>query len=456
MSGPAGVGALLRESLLRNSAMLLLASVELAAGGFLFWQLVAHLFPAAEVGRASVLISASTLISTLALLGMNNSLIRYLSEWPDRARTVNSGTTLVAGAAAAGAVGFAAGTHVLAPELTALRHPAEVAVFVGLTVAAAVSMVNDNLFVALRRSGFVLSRNSLVVALRLALPFALLGGSAFGIFAAYWLAVAVALIPYLVVLARSFGLPPRLRASAGRLRAMWRYSAGNYLATAILMMPSLLMPILVAHRTDAAHAAYYYIASLVASVQALVPQATARSFFAEVMTGGGRLRELLPRVLGLTAALQLPVLLVLVVAGRFVLRLFGAEYARAYPLLVLLAVTLTLSSVGFVGSTLLLISGRLRLLVQVSLAGCAVSLTGSFLLADRGLVWVGGSMLAGEVVLTLGYAPIIGAAMHAGRLAAAAAGPDPADPTGTGTATGTGTGAGTGTATGTGTGTGTG
>ena len=44
--------AALGDSLLRNSALLLLATVELAAGGFLFWQLVAHLFTPAEVGRA--------------------------------------------------------------------------------------------------------------------------------------------------------------------------------------------------------------------------------------------------------------------------------------------------------------------------------------------------------------------------------------------------------------------
>ena len=37
----------------------------------------------------------STLLANLALLGMNNSLIRYLGEWPDPARTVNSGVLLV-------------------------------------------------------------------------------------------------------------------------------------------------------------------------------------------------------------------------------------------------------------------------------------------------------------------------------------------------------------------------
>jgi O-antigen/teichoic acid export membrane protein len=333
--------------------------------------------------------------------------------------------TLVAATAAAVALIFAGCMRAVDPTLGFGRHPAEIAVFVGLTTAAAVSMFNDNLFIALRRSGFVLSRNTLVVVLRLTLPFVLLQGNAFGIFASYWLAAAVALVLYLVVLARSFALPPRLRVSAARLRAMWRYSAGNYLATVVLMMPMLLMPMLVAHRAGAVQAAYYYIASLIAAVQVFVPQATARSFFAEVTDDPGGLRRLLLRTLGLTAALQLPLLLALVGLGRPLLGLFGAEYQPAYPLLVLLTLTQALSSVGFIGSTLLLLSGRLRLLVQLSVGGCAVSLAGAYLLADRGLVWVGWSLLAGEAILAAGYLHIITAAMRAGIGAVGT--PDPTD-----------------------------
>ena len=117
------VRRLVRDSLLRNSAMLVLAAVELSFGGFLFWQLATHLFSPAEVGRAGVLISASTLIATLALLGMNSSLVRFLGEWPDPARTVNSGSMLVAIAATVGALGYALGAAVLAPDLARRRRP---------------------------------------------------------------------------------------------------------------------------------------------------------------------------------------------------------------------------------------------------------------------------------------------------------------------------------------------
>jgi O-antigen/teichoic acid export membrane protein len=234
----------------------------------------------------------------------------------------------------------------------------------------------------------------------------------FGIFLAYWLALAVALPLYVATLRGRFGLPARLTLATDRLRAMWRYSAGNYLATAILMMPTLLMPVLVAQRVDAGHAALYYIASLVASVLAFVPQATCRSFFAEVTHDGKRLHVLLPRVLAVTFGLQVPLLVVMGVAGRPVLRLFGPVYAEAYPLLLVLALVSALSSVGFVGSTLLLISGRVRLLCQLSAVACTISLLGAYLLAGRGLIWVGGALLAGELVLAVAYAAVIGTALR--------------------------------------------
>jgi LmbE family N-acetylglucosaminyl deacetylase/O-antigen/teichoic acid export membrane protein len=395
------------DSLFRNSAFLLLGTIELAAGGFIFWQIVAHLFNTADVGRASALVSASTLIANLALLGMNNSLIRYLHTWPDRAATANTALVVVTAAAALGAAAFVACSRWLAPELGLLRQPADAALFVLFTAALAASMLNDSVFIALRRSGYILSRNTVMVLLRTALPFACVTLGAFGIFTAYQVAIALALPVYLIMLRRRFGMSTRLRAQRDRLAAMWRYSAGNYVATAILMLPTLAMPVLVAQRVGPADAAYYYIAAMLASALTFVPQATTRSFFAEATHDIDHLRASLRKVIRLTAIAQTPILLILVGTGPFVLGLFGSEYTAAYPVLVVLAISGALTSVGFVGSTLLMLTGRLRLMCGISAVGCAVSLAGSYLLVGRGLVWVGWSLVAGELILCVFYIVLV-------------------------------------------------
>jgi hypothetical protein len=46
-----------------------------------------------------------------------------------------------------------------------------------------------------------------------------------------------------------------------------------------------------------------------------------------------------------------------------------------------------------------------------------VSVLGAYLLAGRGLVWVGGALLAGEAVLAVGYCAIIAASLRAGTRA---------------------------------------
>jgi O-antigen/teichoic acid export membrane protein len=401
------VKAFRQDALIRSSALLLLSTVEVAAGGFLFWQISARLFTPDQVGRTSALITASALIANLALLGMQNSVIRYLHEWDDPAGTVNSAVTVVTAAAAAGAGLFVAAAGVLAPELTMLREPGNAALFMVFTVALAVTLINDNVFIGLQRSGHVAGRNTLTVVLRLALPFAVTGLGAFGLFTAYQGAATVALIAYLFVLRHKLAMPTRLRVDRARFAAMWRYSAGNYLATILLLFPALVMPMVVAHRLDPAHAAYYYIASLVAGVLTFVPQATSRSLFAQASADPSGLRPLLRRVVLLTAAVQVPALAVLIAAGPLVLRLFGPAYATAYPLLVVLLIGAALAGVGFVGNALMLVVGRLTVMCVVTAVAAVVAVGGAYLFAGRGLLWIGGSLLAGELVLCLTYLPLI-------------------------------------------------
>lgn len=419
-SRPAGhrlaerIRAARRDVFLRNSALLLLATAGLAGGGFVFWQLVARLYTPEQVGLAGTLISASALVATLAMLGMNNSLIRYLGEWPDRGRTISSGVAVVAGAAAFGSLVFAAGASWFAPPLAeTLRGPAVIA-FTALTVAGAVGTLYDNVFVALRSSGYVLARNGVAVLLRLVLPLGLLALGGMGIFTAYWLAFALGGVIYLVALRTKFDLPLLSPISLHRLRAMWRYSLGTYLATVILMAPNLLMPILVAQRNGLRAAAGYYIAALLASVLLFVPEAASRSFFAEATHHGGLARTGLWRVLMLIGVTQTPIVVVLVIFGGPVLALFGESYATAYPLLVVLAVTNALGAVAFVGSTVLLITRRIRLLCTVSAIAYGTALAGAVLLGGRGPIWIAGSLLAGEIILAGAYLAIIATAIRSG------------------------------------------
>jgi O-antigen/teichoic acid export membrane protein len=193
---------------------------------------------------------------------------------------------------------------------------------------------------------------------------------------------------------------------------MWSYSIGTHVATVILMLPTLLMPTVVAERAGLADAGYYYVASLIASVLLFVPQAAGRGLFAEAVAGSGPPARQLRRAVRLTAYGQVPLLVIVVALGKPLLALFGPEYVPAYPALVLLVLSNALASVGFLGSTVLLVSHRVRLLVVLSAAAYAVSVGGGYLLASRGLVWISAALLVGELILAAGYLRVIARALR--------------------------------------------
>src|SRR5664280_1934887 len=160
---------------------------------------------------------------------------------------------------------------------------------------------------------------------------------------------------------------------------MWRYSAGSYIATSVLILPNMIMPVIIAQRKGPTSAAYFYIASLLATSLTFVPQATSRSFFAEAAHDPDRLGAICIRATRLTILGQTPLLITLLVGGKLALGLFGSKYQQAYPLLVLLVITNALTSVAFLGSTLLLLTSRIKLLCCISVASSVVALGGTIL-----------------------------------------------------------------------------
>src|SRR3984957_8460873 len=143
------------DHMVRNSLYLILSSGLQAALGFAFWIITARLFSPADVGKASSLISATTVIAYLALLGLNSTLVRHLPTAPDRSALITAGLVLVAACGAAIGLIYVLLIPVLAPRLAFVQHqPALAAGFVLLTAAAAVNLITDSVFVASRKAAY--------------------------------------------------------------------------------------------------------------------------------------------------------------------------------------------------------------------------------------------------------------------------------------------------------------
>src|SRR5882757_2751857 len=78
------------DSLFRNAALLMTSTAIVSVLGFGFWLFVAHLYTPSQIGIASALISITTLLSNLSLLGFNAGLIRFLPKAQDQSRYINA------------------------------------------------------------------------------------------------------------------------------------------------------------------------------------------------------------------------------------------------------------------------------------------------------------------------------------------------------------------------------
>jgi O-antigen/teichoic acid export membrane protein len=130
--------------MVRNSLYLMLSSALQASLGFAFWIIVARLFSPADVGRASSLISATTVIAYLALLGLNSTLVRFLPTAQNRDALITAGLLLVAGCGAGIGLLYVLATPLIAPRLAFVAHHAGLAAgFVLLAAAASVNLLTD-------------------------------------------------------------------------------------------------------------------------------------------------------------------------------------------------------------------------------------------------------------------------------------------------------------------------
>ena len=128
---------------MRSSLYLILSSGLQAAFGFMFWIIAARLFNPTDVGRASSLIAATTVIAYLALLGLNSTFVRYLPTTADKDALITAGLLLVAVYGAAIGLAYVLLTPVLTPGLAFLQHrPALAVCFVLLTAAAGVQLAH--------------------------------------------------------------------------------------------------------------------------------------------------------------------------------------------------------------------------------------------------------------------------------------------------------------------------
>ncbi|MEU4242140.1 sugar transporter [Actinoplanes sp. NPDC026619] len=402
---------MLKNSLARNSALIMLSTVGTSGLGYLYWMIAARELPRPAIGTATALISAATVVSMVANLGLGHMFIQRLPSTPTPAwsRIVSAGLLIGCAATAFASIAAVLVLPRLAGNFGFLNGLSGAIALVVTAVALTASMLLDYVFVAHRASQGMLWRNLALAAGKVA---ALAGLTAAGLASASAVVLAWT-VPSLLVSTYTLRwslrrLQPGYRLGGSGLGAELRHvrgsMTGHHLVNLAQAGPSAVLPVLVTARLGAAENAHFYVAWMTASVLFMVSPAVASAFYAERTNAAGRSASL-PRAAFVVLVVIGGPALVLFLAGGWILGLFSPAYAAAggllLKILVLAAIPDAITNLAVAHWRSL---GELRRCVRLNLAMAVSCLTltwlwlPSFGIEAAGLAWLAGQTLGALLV----------------------------------------------------------
>lgn len=392
----------LGDHLVRGALNLMFSSGIQAGLGFAFWIIVARLFAAGDVGKASSLISASGLISYLALFGLNSTLTLFLPTARNKNSLITAAFVTVACAAAIISGFYTLLIPFIAPKLESVVHSVEVvAVFAILTAFAATNLLTDSIFIAARNSslcaltdGVVGSGSKIIFGVLLA------GTGAFGLFSASIAGFAAAAAVSVFLIWRILGWRPSTTNPLKTLKPLFKFSGANYVTNCLNFLPSVIIPIIVLDRLGPTVAGYYFVAFQMASLLYSAVYAVEQSFMAEASQPGANWRVVRKRSRRLAVILFVPGGLILAIAAHWILMIFGSEYSKngTVALMFLAVAVIPMAALNWSWSVLRL-TGSLNALVITGIIYAGSVCGAAYFLAPHGiaavaLAWTIGATIA--------------------------------------------------------------
>jgi O-antigen/teichoic acid export membrane protein len=397
----------LTTPLYANAFYLMLNTAIMALLGFFFWMVVARFYTEAEVGYSSAIISAISLLAMISLVGLNSSLVRFLSYSDKPQKLINSCFTLSGLISLVAAGIFIAGLGLWSPALSFIRQNAVFcSVFIILVPLWTLSSLIDAAFIASRRAGFVLSKNTVFSVLKIPLPILfVLFFHAFGVVASWGIAIGVAvalsLFLFLPKVQNHYKPVPALK--PGAIKGMWQYSGGYYLSNLFSAAPAFVLPLMVVNLIGAESNAYFYVAWMIAGLLFAIPTAVSQSLFAEGSHFEDKLRENVIKSLKFTFLLLVPAIILLILVAKWLLLAFGQSYsANALKLLWILALSGLPQGINSIYSGILRVTGRLKELAIIwGLVALVVLLASYLIMPITGIMGIGYVWLGAQVVLAI-------------------------------------------------------
>jgi O-antigen/teichoic acid export membrane protein len=402
----------LADPLFQNAYALMINTATTGLLGLLFWLLVARLYPAVVVGRASAGYVAMNLLAGVTALNLTGALTRFIPQAGRttrslvvRAYAVSCGTSVVL------AIVFWLVVAQRGASYSELHGPLAGLIFTGCVVAWSVFTLQDGVLTGLRSAIWVAVENGvfgivkiiLLVALAAALP-------QLGVVTAWMVPVIVA-VPLVNMLIFGRLVPRHVELTSGRAppttRQIGRFLAGDYTGALCLLAIGNLIPVIVAAGIVPRTYAYFYMAWMIGGTLDLLAVNMATSLTVEGAFDAATLAANGRAALRRTAYILVPVAGGLALLAPWVLGLYGAGYAQGGArILELLALSALPKAATELYLGALRVQSRTSLIALIQGARMVVVLGLAIVLTRRfGVTGAGEAVLAGQTLVALAILP---------------------------------------------------
>ena len=217
-------------------------------------------------------------------------------------------------------------------------------------------------------------------------------------------AVAVSLILTMLFLKRviNYQYKPKLMFSS--IKETKTYTINSYISNTLINSPNYILPSIILITAGPKIVAYYYIVSTLVNSLNIIPFATSQSLLAEGSHEQISIRLLTIKGLKIVSYTMLPAIIFMILAGQYILEIFGKEYANSgYSFLVLVTLSMLPRSINYLLSSVLRVKHKLRQLNIVYAIYAVIVLVGSYFVmtTQSNLAYVGLTLFISEIIATI-------------------------------------------------------
>ncbi len=391
-----------KDSLFRNATFLMASTAVMSVLGFVFWVFVAHLYTPTDIGIASTLISITSLISNLSLLGLNSGIIRFLAGSKKPSQDINAAAIIVTCVTLLAAAAYILVSTALDGGTSLLDGTWPKVAFIVLMTSVSLNSLTDAVFISNRRGEYHTIGYATFAIVKLLLPLVFVPFGATGIFGAYILAMIASLAVSYYLMHRGCNYHLLTMPDWKLLKQMRGYTFHNYIGVVLAGLPAQLMPLLIIRDLGAASVAFFSMAWTMANLLYIIPSAVTQSLLAESSYDARQLARHLKRTVRLLSLLLIPAITVAILVSPHLLAIFGPQYRQNGTVIFqILALGTLFMAVSSVGNTLLNIERRTWGIVGVQVVTVTTTAVAALVFIRFGLIGVGLAFLAGNIAASL-------------------------------------------------------